>query len=55
MTPRQLLRWQWNGYQRTHLSRANLVIHAITVPGFMLGTITIACAIVTCWYRCWLR
>ena len=47
MTPRQLLRWQWNGYRRTHLSRANLVIHAIAVPGFVLGTITITCAIVT--------
>lgn len=45
MTPRQLLRWQWNGYWRTHLSRANLVIHVITVPVFMLGTIAIVCAI----------
>jgi hypothetical protein len=47
MTLRQLLQWQWNGYQRAHLSRANLAIHVITVPMFVLGTTAIACSIVT--------
>lgn len=47
MTPGQLFRWQWEGYQRTHSSRANLAIHIMTVPVFVLGTIAIACAVMT--------
>ena len=38
MTLRQFLRWQWNGYRQTHLTRANFVIHVLTVPVFVLGT-----------------
>lgn len=52
MTPRQLLCWQWDGYQRTHRSRANLTIHVVTAPVFVLGSIAIPAAIVTlspCW------
>src|SRR5688572_33381591 len=47
MTLRQMLRWQWDGYQRTQLSRSNLVIHLITVPVFVLGTSAIVCAVMT--------
>lgn len=47
MSPAQLLRWQWNGYRQTHCSRANLVIHIVTVPVFLLGTMAVAYAIVT--------
>ena len=34
-----LLRWQWDGYPRFHLSRANLLIHIVAVPVFMLGNV----------------
>lgn len=47
MPLRQLLRWQWNGYRQTHLSRANIIIHVITTPVFLLGTIAVVCAIVS--------
>ena len=43
----QLLRWQWQGYRHTHSSHANLVIHVITVPAFLLGTLAVVYAIVT--------
>ena len=43
----QLLRWQWQGYRHTHSSQANLVIHVITVPAFLLGTLAVVYAIVT--------
>lgn len=47
MSPRQLLRWQWNGYRHTHASRANLAIHVATVPVFLFGTTAVVCAIAT--------
>ncbi len=31
--------WQFNGYPRVHADRRNLLIHAMTVPVFMGGTI----------------
>ena len=34
-----LLRWQWDGYPRFHRSRANLLIHIVAVPVFMLGNV----------------
>lgn len=47
MSPAQLVRWQWEGYRHSHASRANLVIHVLTVPVFVLGTVAIACAVLT--------
>ena len=41
----QLLRWQWEGYPRYHQSRANLLIHIVAVPVFMLGTIALVAAV----------
>lgn len=38
MSLQQLLRTQWDGYQCTHATQANLVVHLITVPVFMTGT-----------------
>jgi hypothetical protein len=32
-----LLRWQWDGYPRYHRSRANLLLHVVAVPAFVLG------------------
>ena len=37
----ELLRWQWEGYPRYHRSRANLLIHIVAVPIFLLGTLAL--------------
>jgi hypothetical protein len=42
----ELLRWQWSGYPRYHQSRANLLIHIVGVPLFLLGTIGLIVAVV---------
>jgi hypothetical protein len=34
-----LIAWQWSTYASAHRSRANLVLHALTVPLFLAGTI----------------
>ncbi len=41
----ELLRWQWEGYARYHQSRANLLIHIVTVPLFLVGTIVLVAAL----------
>jgi hypothetical protein len=40
------LRWQWQGYPRYHQSRANLLIHIVAVPLFLVGTIALVLAVV---------
>src|ERR1700756_527369 len=45
MSVGQLLRWQWEGYPRYHQSRANLLIHIVAVPLFLLGTVALAAAV----------
>lgn len=35
---------QWRGYAETHTSRRNLVVHAATVPLFMIGTLLLVSA-----------
>jgi hypothetical protein len=42
--PNGLLAWQWAHYRTGHRDRANLVLHAATVPLFMIGTCAIAVA-----------
>ncbi len=42
----ELIRWQWAGYSRYHQSRANLLIHIVAVPLFLLGTLGLAAAVV---------
>jgi hypothetical protein len=34
-----LLTWQWNLYPDNHCARRNLLLHALTVPLFELGTV----------------
>jgi hypothetical protein len=41
---KQLLSWQWSLYGDNHTQRANLVIHILTVPLFMAGTVAVAAA-----------
>jgi hypothetical protein len=45
MTPAELLRWQWDGYPRYHRARANLMLHAVVVPLFLLGNVTLLLAL----------
>jgi hypothetical protein len=40
----QLLRWQWTGYPRYHQSRANLLLHIIAVPVFLLSNVALVVA-----------
>ena len=42
----QLLQWQRDRYPRYHQSRANLLIHIVAVPLFLVGTILLVAAIV---------
>jgi Protein of unknown function (DUF962) len=42
----QLLQWQHDGYPRYHRSRANLLIHIVAVPQFLMGTIVLVAALV---------
>jgi len=37
---------QWNNYRNVHHSRKNLLIHALTVPVFMAGTLSVGAGIV---------
>ena len=36
-----LVAWQWNLYSGNHVSRANLVMHVLTVPLFWAGTLSL--------------
>lgn len=46
MSVPELLRWQWSGYPRYHLSRANLLIHIVVVPLFLAGNVGLVVALV---------
>ncbi len=43
----ELLRWQWDGYRRVHGSRANLLIHIVVVPLFLLGNVGLVVALLS--------
>ena len=47
MTASELLRWQWQGYARYHQNRANLLLHIVAVPLFMLASALVVVAVVT--------
>jgi hypothetical protein len=36
-----LLAWQWSLYAAGHRDRRNLLVHLLTVPAFMLGTVAV--------------
>jgi hypothetical protein len=42
----QLLRWQWEGYPRYHQSRANLLLHILVVPLFLIANVALVVALV---------
>ena len=37
----RLLAWQWSDYTAKHRDRGNLLLHAIAVPLFLLGTLAL--------------
>jgi hypothetical protein len=41
MSISELLHWQWQGYPRYHQSRANLLLHIVVVPVFLVGNIAL--------------
>ena len=41
----ELLRWQWDGHAKYHQSRANLFLHIVAVPLFLIGTIALVAAL----------
>ena len=41
----ELRRWQWSGYPDYHASRANLFIHIVAVPVFVLANISLLVAV----------
>jgi hypothetical protein len=45
-----LVAWQWSLYPVAHRNRANLILHLVTVPLFMTGTLTAASAPLTRWW-----
>ena len=40
-----LLKWQWTNYPLAHRARRNLVIHALTMPLFFVGSVLVIAAI----------
>jgi hypothetical protein len=41
-----LLAWQWEGYARHHQSRANLLLHIVWVPIFLLGNVALVLGVI---------
>jgi len=39
--PEGLARWQWDGYPLYHQAKANLLIHIILVPVFLVGNLVL--------------
>ena len=48
---RHLVQWQWQLYPDNHRDRANLILHLLTVPLFMTGTLAVVAAP---WLSLWL-
>ncbi|UXI66690.1 Mpo1-like protein [Tahibacter amnicola] len=41
-----LIRWQWQGYDRNHRDRLNLVLHMLAVPAFIAGVLAAVTSLV---------
>jgi hypothetical protein len=50
MRDQPLLAWQRRLYDGNHQERANLLIHVLTVPLFMLGTVAVAGGWLLAWW-----
>jgi len=47
MNIKNILTWQWNGYNKYHKSRLNLWIHIVAVPLFIFGTLSLVSSIIS--------
>ena len=47
MVRARLLEWQWSDYAAKHQNRLNLLLHIVTVPLFLIGTLILLCAAIT--------
>ncbi len=47
MMRQHLLEWQWSDYAAKHQNRLNLLLHIVTVPFFLVGTLILLCAAIT--------
>ena len=47
MMRQHLLAWQWSDYAAKHQNRLNLLLHIVTVPFFLVGTLILLCAAIT--------
>lgn len=47
MGVRELLAWQWDGYERYHQSRTNLLLHIFAVPSFVLASIHLITSLIS--------
>jgi hypothetical protein len=45
MTPAELIRWQWKDYRSFHQSRANLLLHIVAVPLFLIANVALVRAL----------
>jgi hypothetical protein len=46
---KQLLSWQWSLYADNHHDRANLILHVLTVPLFMAGSVGLGLSWLSPW------
>jgi hypothetical protein len=46
MTLPELARWQWQGYPRYHQSRANLLLHIVVIPAFVVANATLVVGLI---------
>lgn len=42
----QLIRVQWDGYSRYHQDRANLLLHVVAVPVFLVANVALVAAVI---------
>jgi uncharacterized membrane protein YGL010W len=42
--------WQWQGYDRNHRDRANLLLHFVAVPAFIAATLSLLTALAHRWW-----
>ncbi len=45
MNPSELITWQWTDYRSFHQSRANLLLHIVAVPLFLIANIALVLAL----------
>ena len=42
--------WQWQGYERNHRDRANLLLHFVAVPAFIGATLALLTTLAHRWW-----